>query len=144
MHTIQFGTRTADGTITEHHIRSVPSWLHAQQDAHHKRQAAVAVFRVAVVDEFSRNHVSEAVTDWADLPENAAIQFGIDNDGSVREMRFDDLTPLLGLHSQTGEGDPHGHAHGGGRIVYRTVAIHPQYDRIDDILTDWTPLYPRH
>ncbi|MEU4229546.1 hypothetical protein AB0F17_35060 [Nonomuraea sp. NPDC026600] len=140
---IQYGTRNADGTITEYHIRRVPSWHDAQQFAHVSRQPTVAVFRVVREGPFSVNHVGEAVTDWCDLPENAAIQFGIDSGGTVRESRHDNLTCLPDLHDLTGEGDPHGHAHGGGgRIVYRAVTLHPQYDRIAAALTNWTPLYP--
>ncbi|WP_188186971.1 hypothetical protein [Nonomuraea sp. SYSU D8015] len=144
MHTIQYGTRNADGSIIEHHVVHVPTWMQARgQTLMRGSQSAVTVYRVVREDRFSANHVGEAVTEWAELPADAAIQFGIaDDSGDVtRAFNPDEICHLLTLHAHTGEGPDHGPAHGRGRIVYRAVTVDYR-DHATTPLTEWQPLYP--
>ncbi|MEU4229487.1 hypothetical protein AB0F17_34765 [Nonomuraea sp. NPDC026600] len=142
--TIQYGTRNRDGIISEHHIARVPSWVYARGMTFTTREPSITVYRVVREDQFSKNHAGEAVTEWAELPADAAVQFGIaDASGEVTKTYNPDEgnNLLLVLHAHTGEGHDHGHGHDGGRIVFRAVTVDHRDLPIAPV-TEWTPLYP--
>ncbi|MBG0818467.1 hypothetical protein [Planomonospora sp. ID82291] len=127
---LQYGSRAADGTITEHDLRRTPShwnlWVGTSDDV---------VFRVVRTDHYADNCVAETVSDWYDLPRGHAIEYGTRAaDGKTEPLRHHIMNTRR-MHL-TAFGLTRDMAGKSGDIVVRVTAL-DQDDDLTDAHGDW-------